>query len=379
MSESQKLYLVGVDSTVRVWWCYFDPSTETIHACYGVVDGVITTTKGKKVTTNSSGRSLEQQVDLEMRSMIKNKMDAGYKLGDSPLVDSGKAMTANKWEPGKGHFPMAVQPKLDGIRCMVSRDERGKLRFRSRGNKEFTNLASSDIEHEVKAIIDHITLRQSDDPEDIELDGELYIHGKSFQTISSIVGTKKKSHPLLGEVKYCIFTYRARTKSHDERYSDLEAAFSSLGPFKSCLLVDQQIVESEEEVLPTLRRYVSQGYEGCMLYHISTSRGCDKKLSLYQSGRRNNILKVKDFDDSEGVVIDVIGGVGKDEDLGIFVVRTGNGTVAKMKPCMTDGERRSCLANKQEIIGKIVTYKHFGTTDDGIPRFPNVISFRSMM
>ena len=86
------------------------------------------------------------------------------------------------------YFPVVVQPKLDGIRCIVNYDKMtGKLKYRSRTHKtyDFGYL----FDEELSSMMPYF-------PSEIQFDGELYIHGKLLQEISSIVSLKTTEEEL---------------------------------------------------------------------------------------------------------------------------------------------------------------------------------------
>ena len=93
--------------------------------------------------------------------------------------------------------------------------------------------------------------------------------------------------------------------------------------------------------------------------------------------RSSDLLKVKDFQDAEFLVVNVIEGVGKMEGHAIFICQNdeSNHTFeCTMKTAMK--ERKKQYENRKKYINKMLTVKFFDRTDSKIPRFPVGIAFR---
>jgi ATP-dependent DNA ligase len=113
--------------------------------------------------------------------------------------------------------------------------------------------------------------------------------------------------------------------------------------------------------------FMQEGYEGAML-----RLGHGRYLWGYRS---SELLKVKEFQDDEFVVIDARDGKGKMEGGVIWKCKCGDQTFeCTMKA--TIEERREMYANRRKYIGKKLTVRFFDRTDDGLPRFPVGIVFR---
>ena len=94
-----------------------------------------------------------------------------------------------KWKP-----PYIVQPKYDGERCRAIPIGEGRyMLLSSQENPIFS--------------VPHIVEYLSSLGTDIELDGELYCHGMSFEQIHSIVSRTVNLHPDHGEVRFYVFDY----------------------------------------------------------------------------------------------------------------------------------------------------------------------------
>lgn len=86
---------------------------------------------------------------------------------------------------------------------------------------------------------------------------------------------------------------------------------------------------------------------------------------VYESGRSHNLLKVKEMQDDEAVVVGHIEGNGKHAGrLGAIICKY-RGTTFKIGTGFTDEERES-----PPEIGSKVTFAFYELTENNVPRFP---------
>ena len=103
-----------------------------------------------------------------------------------------------------------------------------------------------------------------------------------------------------------------------------------------------------------------------------------EKDSKYLWGyRSNDLLKVKTFQDSEFLVVDIIEGEGKMEGHAVVICKNDlTDDTFKVTPKATMESRKEIYDNKSDYVGRMYTVKYFDRTDDSIPRFPVGIAFR---
>ena len=149
----------------------------------------------------------------------------------------------------------------------------------------------------------------------------------------------------------------------DQRLQNLrDAVAASSSEFLA--VIPQTKVPGHKALLERLDAVVANGGEGLML-HRGGSR--------YRSGRNTDLLKLKKFDDAEGVVIAHNPGRGRLEGMmGSVTVRTDQGILVKIGSGFSDDERR-----RPPPIGAIITFRHQGFTASGKPRFPVFWRIRS--
>lgn len=93
---------------------------------------------------------------------------------------------------------------------------------------------------------------------------------------------------------------------------------------------------------------------------------------LYERKRSKTLLKVKTYFDGEAEVVGYEDGVGRClNTTGALKVKTQDGVSFCVGSGMTNEMR-----NKPPAIGAIVSYKYYGITKDGKPRFPIFLRVR---
>jgi hypothetical protein len=207
-------------------------------------------------------------------------------------------------------------------------------------------------------------------PKDSQFDGELYIHGKSCQTITSYV---KRLQPETWSVEYHIYDMPVvdgdDTLTNEERYQALSNVMESCEE-THLVLVETIEVHNEKEVWSNERRWVELGNEGGI--------GRNKK-GKYRFGYRSwDLQKVKTFKDAEFLVVDCNEGIGSNVGCAIFVCQNDLTDAVFNVTCSCPiPEKKEQFTNKDKYIGQYLTVKFFDRTDAGIPRFPIGAVFRS--
>ena len=234
-------------------------------------------------------------------------------------------MLANKWEDREKYIsePFYVQPKLDGVRLIVS-----KLGCFSRTGKPVLG-----VEHLARGLKDGEYL-----------DGECYAPNKTFEEITSIF----KMNPQ--QLEFHIFDY-----------FDLNRPQLTFEERKKRINVDTFLVKSKSDVKGYHDLFVNQGYEGIMIRD---------PVSIYEVGKRSNyLLKYKSFQTEEYPIVDVKEGTGREKGAAIWVCKVGDHTFS-VRPEGTVESRKKLLTDRHKYIGKDLTVRFQNLTALGIPRFP---------
>ena len=94
--------------------------------------------------------------------------------------------------------------------------------------------------------------------------------------------------------------------------------------------------------------------------------------ALYTSGRSDMLLKVKRFEDAEGKVLALLPGKGRFKGMmGSLLVETREGIQFKLGTGFSENERQAPPA-----IGSWVTFKYYGLTKNGKPKFASYLRTR---
>ena len=195
------------------------------------------------------------------------------------------------------------------------------------------------------------------------LDGELWLGRGTFETLSGIVRRSPPDDEAWRNVRFMVFDLPADPADFDGRLRRLRAMFARVAS-PHVALVEQFRVADHAELMAALDRVVSAGGEGLMLHEGS---------ARYRAGRSNDLLKVKRHEDAEAVVVAHLPGRGKYAGmLGSLLVEMPDGRRFRLGTGFSDEERR-----RPPPVGATVTYKHYGTTRNGIPRFASFLRVRA--
>lgn len=258
-------------------------------------------------------------------------------------------------------WPKIIQPKLDGICCLA-----------------VDGVAMS---RTMKPIPNRYVQRVFKDLNLHGFHGELMVHGDFNEVQSAIM--REEGEPEFYYVVYDVWNI-------DAPYSVRNLYFLkhvNLLNNKHVCVIDGEIVDSPQECETELNHYIQLGYEGAMLRDLD---------SLYKQGRHTlksqALLKLKKFYDDEAVVI------GFEEKLhnenvqekdergyskrsqkkeGMVPANTLGALVVKWKDVefkigsgYTDSQRQAIWSNRENLLGKLATFRYQELSKYGVPRFP---------
>jgi len=329
-------------------------------------------TDGKKITNEwtivygkNTGKLNEttdkEQTMKEAVAKRTKKLESGYfeNIKHINKTQYFEPMLASKWEDSKDKitYPIFSQPKLDGIRCIVTKD--GMF---SRNGKPI--ISAPHIRESLSEVFEVY-------PELI-LDGELYAD-KFANDFNKIVSLVKKTKPTDADLKeskkniqYWIYDLPDNDIQFGDRCDRLNELFENYNAFKKhCVEVETYICNDEDEVMGLYEEYVEKGFEGQML----------RTNGKYENKRSKFLMKHKSFIDEEYTILDVCEGEGnKTNMVGYMTFKTADGKPFKSNVKATFEESEEMFRNRKQLIGKQATIKYFNLTPDGIPRFPYVIN-----
>lgn len=344
---------------------------------------IILVDKGKGI--GKARRTVSEQAKLEYDSRVNKYMDKGYKKLPKSIdlytKEELDALLPEETTDSEGNLkPMLAKDfhdvatsvlekqwwyasrKIDGVRCLMFVKD-GEIHTSSRGGKNYD------------ASTYHITCNPElkrfmlDNPTLI-LDGELYIHGYSLQTLSGLARLKKETDKC-DELQYYIYDIVDTSKTFEERLEVLDHIKDKLqldfDPNKTFENGDLQIqmvphikVEGWVQIKKIHDSYVKEGFEGAVI------RRPDKKYGVNK--RTNDMVKVKEYQDGEFKIIGFSEGL-RPEDM-VFVCVTEDGKEFEAKPVGPRELKHEYLERIDEIIGKMATVKYFSFSDGGTPTQP---------
>lgn len=267
-----------------------------------------------------------------------------------------KPMLAHKVNDKKIDFtePVFIQPKLDGVRCVFTKD--GAY---SRTGKQFHNLQ-------------HIELRLTGffklNP-DVQLDGELYNHDlrDDFEQIISLVRKQKPTDEDRAKaadmIQYHVYDYIVPFIGYEAR---LKWLLSNKVLWWSNVIIPvetHRVHKYEEAANMHHDGFLKQGYEGSIL----------RLNGAYEQKRSYNLQKFKDFSDDEATIVGYEAGKGKRAGtLGKFFMMDDNGIEFGCPPGKGYNYKdlANILDNVHDYIGKRATFTYFERTKAGNYRHP---------
>ena len=266
-----------------------------------------------------------------------------------------KPMLAHKVNDKKIDFtePVFIQPKLDGVRCVFTKD--GAY---SRTGKQFHNLR-------------HIELRLAkffDENPFAVLDGELYNHAlrDDFEQIISLVRKQKPTDEDRRNAQHLIQYHVYDTIAEGFNYESRLKWLLSTPYLLSNVVVPVEtyrVYKYEEADNMHHEGFLKQGYEGSIL----------RLNGPYEQKRSYNLQKFKDFSDDEATIVGYEAGKGKRTGtLGKFFMMDDNGIEFGCPPGKGYNYKdlANILDNVHDYIGKRATFTYFERTKAGNYRHP---------
>jgi len=263
---------------------------------------------------------------------------------------------AKPYDPEKHEIrgPWCVQPKLDGLRMVVVN-----------GVAYTRNGRTIDT-------AGHILQEFAMYP-DFVFDGE--IMGKTnFDQDSGKI--RKKGEGANKSLMYNVFDcipvqdwHSRKTESYRKRYDRLELLMADVKPVNSELVKSEFFAKTPttEQLFAARDKFIKLGYEGAMLKDLNAP---------YYFKRSDSILKLKEFLDADGIIVEAFEGKGRLKGtLGGFGV-TFDGVVTRVGSGFSDEQRQELWKKKDQMLGKMLEAKYQNKTVDGALRFPVFIKMR---
>ena len=373
-----------------------DPQTRyfVIHRISGQLGGKRTNQPDKLVERGKATRNLWEQVMLEAKHLVKEKLDKGYReiekdpdeyseselnkiLGGVVTSQNGvpKPMLAKQVDKVTNtkifDKEWYASRKIDGLRCLIYMGEDGKLHTASRG--------AMDYDASMYEILSNPTLIELfKENKGLIMDGEAYHHGLSLQQLNSIARTQKTAtdYSILQFYWYDVVDINS---TFDERWAymnDIKDAYNlSFDPEKifkrdelRIQFVPQQLVSGYDNMLKLHNQYVEEGWEGLVIR--------DPDVVYRPNGRTNDMIKIKVYKSEDFLVTGYELGLRGSEDM-VFICETSDGKEFKAKPLGDRLQKEEYVENFDSLYkGHVGECKFFYYSDDGVPLQPCFKAFR---
>jgi len=263
-------------------------------------------------------------------------------------------MLAHKFDDGRVDWskPVYIQPKLDGVRCLLTKD--GGF---SRTGKKFMNLAHIEL-----ALIPFFKKHP-----DIVLDGELYNHKlkRDFEKIISLVRKQKPTTDDRRDAQHLVqfHVYDYIDDKYDNYKTRMQQLVNSDIYDVQVKYVPARLVDSYNYARDIHAEFLDQGYEGSII----------RLDGLYKHGRSYDLMKFKDFSDTEATIIGYELGKGKRTGtLGKFIMLDDEGIQFGCPPGKgySYKDLAKMLSEIDSYVGKRATFTYFQRTKAGSYRHP---------
>ena len=272
--------------------------------------------------------------------MMRYKPMLAYPVSDKPIDYTNK---------------VSMQPKLDGVRCLIQYDKKQGVTAWSRTGKQWKNIM-----HITKSLEKWFQSNQT-----TVLDGELYNHDlrDDFEQIISIV---RRQNP--DDIDMLESQDMVQFHCYDIIHP-INSAFEDRNRFIRCCVpetnyvkhVKTQAVGNEALAKVVHQQNLDNGYEGSIL----------RTNDEYQNKRTHSLRKFKDFQDDEALILDWVEGLGKRAGtIGKFMVQDIDGNVFGMPVMDKFKYLQDNFEEMKTWVGKFATFTYFERTKAGSYRHP---------
>jgi len=199
---------------------------------------------------------------------------------------------------------------------------------------------------------------------DVWLDGELWSKRQDFEFIASTVLSQKANTAAWKKIQYKVFDmpnyqmpFIERAAAYTQLIEQLNVPF--IHSIKQFQLADNDALSS------MLKRLTEMGAEGLILH---------RKQARFASGRSDNVLKLKPYQEAKAKVRAYVPGKGKYQgmtgslEVVWYSVALESEVRFKIGSGMSDKERKT-----PPEIGSMIRFKYHGLTKNNIPRFASYI------
>lgn len=430
-SDVIKLYKRDARGLPLVWWANIDEMINEngikqyrLSYHHGIMIGVISNTFSDPIVAKSKKNSYQQAL-FQLNSLYEKQKKKGYKSADELGLSDGddavtfynklnhvlpkyntdanncvKPMKCQKFAIGKFTYPAMIQPKINGVRCIVMLEDYTPTTMfddhainTDKGIKRVTMKTKEGLTYNIFHLEQVFKEFYTKLPQyaNIVFDGEVYIRNEKVTSIGG--AARNPQNPLHSKLCFVNFDLSIPDMNNKDRddlrikiWNDFEAVRSSLyvPSVLLCLnaeshpMFDQFPVivlntdetYNDEQSLNYMQRYIDCGFEGAVIR--------DKSAEYQFGSRPQTMMKLKKFEDAEFECYDYKWSGNPEQGVGFSVVlmckNDINNLTFESTVVGTVEERKAILDNPP--IGKMVTIKFYERTKNGIPFHSNVIAIR---
>ena len=254
--------------------------------------------------------------------------------------------------------PVFMQPKLDGVRCVIQYENMGleyEVKAYSRTGKEWKNIHH--ILEQLKPFFQKYP--------NVILDGELYNHDlkDDFETIISLVRRQKPDDIDMLEsrdlVQFHCYDIIDEKLPFEQRINFIRKSLMLLGDSIHTVSTTSIACKLDAEEMHKVN--LECGFEGSIL----------RTNDVYKCGRSWNLRKFKDFHDAEATLLAWVEGKGKRKGtVGKFMAVDADGNEFGMPVMDRFDYLQKNFRKMRNWVGKTATFTYFERTKAGSYRHP---------
>lgn len=353
------LYAKDSKDRVKTWTAEVidnGDGTATLRTTSGLQDGKKTPTDKIIRTGKNLGKSNEntpfEQAEAEGTSKMNKKADEGYCEDVNNVRVPKLPMLAVGFKDRKHDvvYPCYTQAKMDGCRCIAEKISDTEIVYISRKGKPITTLG-----HITPSLLKMMHTGEI-------FDGEVYCEDFSLQKIMSAV---KKQRPESLQLEFWVYDICDPAMGYAERYKKYSALSSQPGVVQ----VPAYLANNEKEIHTYHNEFVADGKEGVMI------KNCTGGYKF--KSRSKDLQKLKNFEDDEFEIIGSYEGEGTTyEGLITFLCKTSDGVEFGCNPKGTRESKQRMWKDRDAYVGRFLTVRYQGYTDEGSLVFPVGVGFR---
>jgi len=249
-----------------------------------------------------------------------------------------------------------MQPKLDGVRCLIQYDKKTGVTAWSRTGKQWKN-----IHHITSSLEKWFKSNQT-----TVLDGELYNHDlrDDFETIISLVRRQTPDDIDMLESRemvqfHCYDIIHPDNSPFEDRNRFVKHCVEQSSPYVHTVSTLQCVDDEDAKEMHAVN--LACGFEGSIL----------RTNDVYHQKRTHSLRKFKDFHDAEALIVDWVEGVGKRKGtIGKFMAQDEDGNLFGMPVMDKFKYLQDNFKAMQGYVGKTATFTYFERTKANSYRHP---------